>query len=149
MKFSCFFLAATLFGADPFVGTWRLNVAKSNYAPGQCPKSMTIDMAAAGDAGVSYRSETEFADGRRAKSSYTAEYGGAEVIVMGTNGMQTPVSLKRIDDNTVEAAYSRSMKVLASSRRVVSNGGKTLTVTTVSKDKSGKESTNVGVYDRQ
>ena len=35
--------------ADPWVGTWVLNVAKSKYSPGPAPKSTTVTiMAAAG-----------------------------------------------------------------------------------------------------
>ena len=33
------FFAATGFGADPNLGTWKLNVAKSRYSPGPGPKS--------------------------------------------------------------------------------------------------------------
>ena len=33
---------------DPFVGTWRLNVAKSKYSPGPAPKSQTATYEAAG-----------------------------------------------------------------------------------------------------
>ena len=32
---------ATAQSKDPFVGTWRLNVAKSKYSPGPPPKSQT------------------------------------------------------------------------------------------------------------
>jgi hypothetical protein len=32
-------LAAAAMAADPFVGTWKLNVAQSTFPPGQAPKS--------------------------------------------------------------------------------------------------------------
>jgi len=59
-----------------------------------------------------------------------------------------PVSLKRIDRNTVEASYLRGRQVVATSRRVVSKDGRTMTITTTSPDKDGKTVTNVGVYER-
>ena len=34
-------LVANAQSTDPFVGTWRLNVAKSTYSPGPVPKSIT------------------------------------------------------------------------------------------------------------
>jgi len=51
--------------ADPFTGTWRLNVRKSRYSRGDCPRSMIIEMETAGN-GVRYRSETVLAGGERA-----------------------------------------------------------------------------------
>ena len=142
-------LTATLVAgsADPFAGTWKLNVHKSKYAPGECPKSMVIEMETVG-AGIRYRSETEYANGRKTKAQYTADYSGAEAIVVGATGLMTPVSLKRIDANTVVASYKRAMQVIATSRRVVSKGGRMMTITTVSTDKDGKSITNVGVYDK-
>lgn len=137
--------AATV--ADPFIGLWRLNIAKSNYAPGQCPKAMLIEMMVVGN-GVHYHSETEFTNGRKATSDYSAEYNGAEAMVTGTSGLQTPVSLKRIDANTVDARYIGALKIVATARRMVSKDGHTMTITTVSADTSGKEVTNSGVYDR-
>jgi hypothetical protein len=38
---------------------------------------------------------------------------------------------------------------VANSRRVVSRDGKTLTITTISKDPTGKSHLNVGVYVKQ
>ncbi len=35
-------------GADPRVGTWQLNVAKSKFSPGPAPKSQTLKIEAAG-----------------------------------------------------------------------------------------------------
>src|SRR5260221_2576574 len=113
--------------ADPFAGTWNLNPKKSKYGAGEIPKSMTIVMETAGD-GISYRSDTEYANGRKAQAKYTADYKGTESIVMGAKGLLTPVSLKRIDSNTVEASYKRGMQTIATSRRVLSKNGRMMTV---------------------
>jgi hypothetical protein len=68
---------------------------------------------------------------------------------MGTHGILLPVSLKRIAPNAVVASYTRGLQVVATSRRVVSNDGRVMTVTTVSRDRTGKTVTNIGVYERQ
>ena len=34
--------ALTLSAADPSLGTWKLNTAKSKYSPGPAPKSSTV-----------------------------------------------------------------------------------------------------------
>ena len=41
------FFAAPAFAADPIVGTWKLNVAKSKYSPGPAPKGGTTRIEAA------------------------------------------------------------------------------------------------------
>ena len=66
-----------------------------------------------------------------------------------TDGILLPVSLKRMADNTVVASYTKALRVVATSRRVVSTDGKVMTITTTSRDPSGKPVTNVGVYERQ
>ncbi|MBZ5504726.1 MAG: hypothetical protein LAO78_04475 [Acidobacteriia bacterium] len=133
--------------ADPFTGTWKLSVQKSRYPRGLCPKSMVIVMEPAGD-GVHYRSETTYANGNTTSADYTADYKGKEAIVMGYTGLLLPVSLKRLDAHTVVANYKRGSAVVARSRRVVSGDGRVMTITTTSPDKSGKEVTSIGVYDK-
>jgi hypothetical protein len=140
--------ASLVFGAaDPFAGTWKLNVYKSRYAPGACPKGMVIEMEPAGE-GIRYRSDTTYANGKGNHSEYTAGYSGREAIVTGTTGLMTPVSLKRVDFNVVEASYMRGFQAIATSRRVVSRDGRVMTITTTSKGADGKLVTNVGVYEK-
>lgn len=132
---------------DPFAGTWMLNAQKSRYPRGACPKRMVIVMETAGE-GVRYRSETSYANGSSTRAEYIADYSGKEAIVMGSAGLLLPVSLKRPDANTVVARYSRGLQVVATSRRVVSKDGRTMTITTISPDKSGKNVTSIGVYEK-
>lgn len=106
---------------------------------------MVIVMACA-DNGVRYRSEATYADGHSSRSEYNASYDGREAIVMGSGGLLLPVSLKRLDANTVVATYRRGGQIIATSRRVVSKDGRLMTITTLSPDKSGKEMTTIGVY---
>jgi hypothetical protein len=132
---------------DPFAGSWTLDVARSHYAPGACPKRMVIEMEAVAG-GVHYSSETILADGSRTRSEYTAGYDGKPVMVVGARGVLLPVSLERIAPDTVVASYSRGLQVVATSRRVVSTDGKVMTIRTLSRDRSGRTVTNVGVYER-
>jgi len=131
--------------ADPFVGKWRMSVARSKYPAGTCPTSMTIEMRPAGQ-GVSYRSDSTFKNGAETHAQYTADYDGRQVIVMSAHGLLLPVSLKRINPRTVEASYSRGMQVVATSRRAISPDGRRMTITTISKDASGKSVKTIGIY---
>jgi hypothetical protein len=99
--------------------------------------------------GVRYRSDATYANGSKVHSEYTADYNGNQAIVMGAHGMMLPVFLKRLDPYTVVASYTKSLMVVATSRRVVSRDGHLMTITTTSKDASGKPITTIGVYEKQ
>ena len=132
---------------DPFLGEWRLNVQRSVYPAGTCPKRMTIEMTATAR-GVHYHSNTAYANGTTTQAQYVADYNGKQAAVMGDRGFLLPVSLKRIDSRTVLASYMRGMQLIATSRRVVSHDGRSMTITTRSSSSPGKSVTTVGVYER-
>lgn len=133
---------------DPFVGKWVLDVHRSKYPAGSCPKTMVIEMESTGE-GVRYRSDATYEDGNKIHSEYTADYNGNQAIVRSAHGMMLPVLLKRMDSYTIVASYTRSLMVVATSRRVVSRDGRLMTITTTSKDATGKSVTTVGVYTKQ
>jgi len=154
-KFTCIlFLSCFAMGlrvsaeTDPFVGKWVMDTSRSEYPPGTCPKEMVIEMETVGK-GVHYRSDATYANGSKMHAEYTADYDGNQAMIMGGRGVMLPVFLKRIDSHTVVASYTQALVVVATSRRVVSEDTRFMTVTTTSKDKSGKTVTTVGVYKRQ
>lgn len=134
--------------SDPFAGKWVLDREQSQYPAGTCPKTMVIEMESVGQ-GVHYRSVATYANGNKVHSEYTADYNGNQAIVMGAHGMMLPVFLKRLDPRTVVASYTKSLLVVATSRRVVSGDGHHMTITTTLKDSSGKTVTTIGVYEKQ
>jgi hypothetical protein len=139
-------LATRAQSADPFVGTWAMDVAKSSYPRGTCPKQMVIVMEPT-ENGIHYRSKTIYPNGSVSSAEYTAGYDGKQVPVKGT-GVMMPVALRRVGARTVVATYTRWLQVAATSRRVVSPTGRTMTITTSFTDESGKKLTTVGVYEK-
>src|SRR5215472_5011396 len=133
---------------DPFIGKWILDPQHSHYPVGTRPKQMVIEMDPAAR-GIHYRSETTYANGRTTHSEYTADYNERQVLVWGTYGLMLPVSLKRIDSRTVIASYFKSFQVIATSRRVVSRDGRRMTITTTSKNSSGRNVTTIGIYGKR
>jgi hypothetical protein len=140
-----FLSTVSLLAEDPFLGRWALDVQRSKYSAGTAPKQMTIEMSAAGH-GIRYHSETQFSGGRTISADYTAEYDGKPVIVLSARGMLLPVSLKRTAPRVVVATYTSGFQIAATSRRVISANGRVMTVTTTSRDASGKSVTNIGIY---
>lgn len=133
---------------DPFIGKWILDPQLSYYPAGTCPKQMVIEMEPAAH-GIRYQSDSTYANGRAAHTEYTADYNGQPALVWGIYGLMLPVSLKRMDSHIVIASYFKSNQVVATSRRVASRDGRQMTITTRSKDRSGRNITTIGIYRKQ
>jgi hypothetical protein len=140
-------MTVAMAAGDPFIGKWQLDRAKSKYESGTVPESMTITMEAS-EQGVRYHSETTFSNGRHSTTEYTANYDERLTTVQQDGGLSAPVSLKRIDANTIEAVYERGFKTIATSTRVVSGDGQTMTVTTLEPTKEERTITSTSVFHR-
>jgi hypothetical protein len=140
-----FLSSAMLHAADPFLGRWTLDIERSKYPAASCPRQMTIEMTSVGN-GIRYHSETYLANGTSFTADYTAGYNDLPTMVTGAKGVLLPVSLHRESLNVVIASYTSGLETRATSRRIVSADGNTMTVTTTSRDGSGNVFTNTGVY---
>ena len=133
--------------ADPIVGTWKLNVAKSTYSPGPAPKSLTAKIEAAAK-GEKLKAEGVRGDDTPIHVEYTAQYDGKEHPISGSP-MADTVSLKRLDANTTERTEKKGGKVTQTLTRKVSIDGKTMTVTYKGTDAKGQPINNVAVFEKQ
>jgi hypothetical protein len=140
-------LDGSLRAADPFVGTWKLNVAKSKYSEGQAPKTQTRTYEPFEGDGVTLTNETVRADGSHTKWTFSAHYDGKDYPYTGNPGLDT-IAMKRIDPYTIDIAQKKAGKVVQTGRIVVSKDGKMLTSATKGTDASDPY-TNVQVFDRQ
>jgi len=136
--------------SNPFIGTWKLNLAKSKYSPGPAPQSATQTYEARGD-GVKASIEGTAADGSHYAWGYSANYDGQDNPLSGTgmpNGADT-IALKRIDPNTIKATFKKAGKVVMAGREVVSKDGKAKTITGRGTDANGQAVRRLIVYDKQ
>jgi hypothetical protein len=133
--------------ADPALGTWKLNAAKSKYVPGPMPKSNVITIVTS-EAGYHVTAKGEDAAGKPTSIDYTVTFDGKDSPVKGAPAYDT-TSLKRIDANTTEQIRKKEGKSVQTATRKISADGKTMTVTTRGKDESGRTLNTVAVYDRQ
>ena len=133
--------------SDPAIGSWKLNVAKSKYAPGPAPKSQVVTISATGK-GIRVVAKGVDGDGKAINTEYTASYDGRDYPVL-FNLVYDSISLKRIDANTSELERKKGGKVVQSARRTISADGKTMTVSTTGADDHGRKVDNVAVFDRQ
>ena len=147
LAFAFLGFAATLIAADPTVGTWKLDTAKSKYSPGPAPKSATITYEETAD-GIKRMGESVDADGNKTSFEYTAKYDDKDYPVTGSDTIDM-IALKRINDHTTEATLKKSGKVVSTARRVVSKDGKTLTLTITGTNAKGQKMKNIAVYEKQ
>lgn len=137
---------AGLAQTDSFVGTWKLNVAKSKYSPGPPPKSQTVTYQAAGQ-GIKVTATGTDAQGKPITIQYTANYDGKDYPVTG-NPDWDATALKRIDAYTVEFTRKKAAKVVQTGTNVVSKDGKTRTISTKGIDARGEKINNVIIYEK-
>lgn len=132
---------------DPASGTWELNLAKSKFSPGPPPKSQTRTFEVTG-ADVKYTLKGIDAEGKPTLVQYTAKYDGKDYPVTGSPDFDA-ISLKHVDAVTTEATTKKGGKVVATTKRVVSKDGKTLTLTTIGTNAKGQAVNNVTVFDKR
>jgi len=139
------FFAAPAFAADPVVGSWKLNVAKSKLADAaltggtrvytEANGLYTLDQKLTGADGKEKSSRTQYRDGKEEKQ---APGGPTDVTVA-----------KKIDANTWDFDLKKAGKVVGHVHRVVSVDGKTLTVHNAGAKLSGAGGDETLVFDKQ
>jgi hypothetical protein len=112
---------------NPVLGTWTLVVHKSHYNPGPPPKSQTRTYEAQ-PKGVKTTIQTVLADGESTTVSYTANYDSIEYRVTGSTTADG-IKLTQVDAHTAEAKLMHAGRIVGTARRVVSDDGKTMTIT--------------------
>ena len=142
----CFVGAAVCFGADGFMGTWKLNEAKSKLSPG-IPKNSTVVYEAAGD-NVKVTIDGAGTDGNPTHNEWTGKFDGKDYPVTGDANSDAR-SITKIDDRTLAFKVKKDGKVTISGRIVVSADSKSRTVTTNGTDSKGTKLKSTAVYDKQ
>jgi hypothetical protein len=133
--------------SGPFVGSWKLDVAKSKFDPGPAPQSQARTWDAAGKVSI----EGINAAGKSMAYGYTLKVDGKDYPTMGAipNGAQT-VTTKRISANKVEANFTRDGKHAETATFSVSKDGKVLSILAKgTSPKDGTPFTNNTVWEKQ
>jgi hypothetical protein len=142
----CFLAGVACFAADPHMGTWKLNQAKSKIKAGT-RKNTTVIYETAGDK-VKITADGTDAKGKATRSVWTGRFDGRDYSVVGDSTSDAR-SYKKRDDRTSEFNTMNHGRLIGSGRVVVSADGKSRTVTVNGTDHDGKSFKNVAVYDKQ
>ena len=144
---------------DPFIGTWVLNVAKSELA-GPAPKS-EFRTFALGPGGMVLCTITAVNhEGRGSFVFWEVRLDGSESGEYSSEGGATPIRMlhmKRVDPSTIEIVvkYTKHTHLKhegilsATGSFVVSKDGKTLTYKAQNTSPDGQKTQNVRIFDKQ
>ena len=141
------FLASTSFAGENWVGSWKLNAAKSQSGAAAAPRAQTLKFEAT-PAGIKLTSDGTDADGKPMHGGYVSKFDGKDVAWAG-NPVADMACPKKVDDNTYENVWKKGGKAVVTAKVAVSKDGKTLTVSQVGTDAKGAAISAVAVYDRQ
>ncbi len=131
---------------NPFVGTWKLNLAKSKD-PGAFPKEETLTVqVVGGQRQVTIKGTAT--NGSPISFKYEVpDKGGLGKVLAG--GPYDAVAGKRIDANTREVSYMMRGKGVLQLRSAVSKDGNTMSLTVEGTDDQGRTFSGLAVFDKQ
>ena len=138
--------AAACFAADPNVGTWKLNQAKSKIAAGS-PKNDTVVYSMEGD-NLKVTIDGTDADGKPTHNEWTGKFDGKDYPVTGST-IEDSRAVKKVNDRTLSVSQKKDGKVVGTGRIVVAPDGKSRTVTITRTGADGKKIVSRAVYDKQ
>jgi hypothetical protein len=146
--FTICILAVGLFAAEnPFAGTWKLNAAKSKLAGSGIGPSGGVRVESDGN---SFKASVDTTDekGQPVKFDYEATLDGKPSKVTGSATIDE-LSLKRVNDHTIDATGKKDGKVVYTDKRTVSKDGKTYTISRTGTSPGGKKNHSTIVFDKQ
>jgi hypothetical protein len=133
--------------AENWIGTWKLNTAKSKFAPGPGPQSQTLKWERTAE-GIRQTSDTVDADGKTGHGSYLSKFDGKDVAWEG-NPNADKANAKKVDDNLFVNTWTLAGKPTITAKVRVSRDGKTLTVSQTGRNAKGETVHSIAVYDKQ
>jgi hypothetical protein len=142
----CFLGVSACFAQNPFMGTWKLNDAKSKLPPG----AAKINKVVYETEGIDFKVTTDGVDGsgNPMHSEWTGKFDGKDYPVKDDPN-QDSRSYTRKGIHELDFQVKKGTKVTTSGRIVASDDGKSRTVTTRGIDAQGKKYKSMAVYDQQ
>ena len=141
-------IATALWAGDPWIGTWKLNHAKSDSYP-TIPKSQILIFEVQGE-GVKTTEQLVTAKGQEYSVHWTANYDGKDYPVVGSRAGVEWVSIRRTDANTFECETKKKDRSVSSIYKiVVSPDGKFFTIHSGPEKPTPDRPPRVRIFDRQ
>lgn len=132
---------------DPLIGTWKLNLAKSTFAPGLAPRSSTLTYQGAG-ATLTATTEAVDSAGKTTKVVFMRIYDGQPHATTGSPDYDAS-AYTRVDANTYIISRTKAGKLVEVDTQVISQDGRTNTVTARGVNAAGQPANFVQVFEKQ
>jgi hypothetical protein len=134
---------------DPWIGTWKVNLAKSTYSPGPKPTVAGTVKVEPSAGALKTTIDGTNAQGQPTHTETVGTFDSKDNPVTGAQAPNTTTAYKRIDGRTFEAMGKVDGKPTVTTRVVISADGKTMTATQTGKNAQGQSVNNVIVADKQ
>ena len=141
----CFIGTTLCFAQQGFMGTWKLNEAKSKI-PAGAPKNITVIYEPSGDT-VKVTVDGMDASGKSTHSEWTGKWDGKDYPVTGDPTSDARSYIWR-SKHHLSFKAKRGGKVTTEGMIYLSPDGKTRTVTSTTTDAQGKKVKSTAVYDK-
>jgi hypothetical protein len=143
----CFATGTGCFAGDAWMGTWKLNEAKSKFAPGTPKNTMVVYKEGTGG-NVKITADGIDAEGKPSHNEWIGKFDGKDYAAKG-DPTQDVRSYTRVDDRTLDFTAKKRGKITVNGRVVVAADGKSRTVTTTGTTAKGNKFKNKAVFDKQ
>lgn len=141
-----FMAAAVSFAANPHIGTWKLNEAKSKLTPGMGKNSTVIYEEQKDKIKVTVDGVGK--DGKPTHSVWVGKFDGKAYPAKG-NLPYNSVAYTVVNERTNDITAMKDAKTLWSGKITVAADGKSRTVTINGTDEAGKKFKTTAVYDKE
>jgi hypothetical protein len=132
-----------------WLGTWKLNPAKSQYEPASlAPKSQTAKQTASGESVTTIVDGVDAA-GKPIHTEITYKFDGNEYEYKGAPDPRSTRIYTRIDDRNYQFVTKVNGQITTTSYVAVAPDGKTRTIVTRGRDAQGQIISNLAWWDRQ
>jgi hypothetical protein len=135
---------------NPFVGSWKLDAAKSKFNGVPAPKDLNREVVAQ-DGGTKFSYKGVSGDGKTIEYSFVTNYDGKDSAITGSGapGGADAIAIKRVGTNKAQATLKKGGKDIGTSSSEVSKDGKVTTVKGAGKTPDGKDFSTVSVFEKQ
>jgi hypothetical protein len=140
-------VAEAAMAADPFVGAWRANMAKSSKTTN--PSQSDIAKIEAIENGIKTTRDVLHADGKVSHSESIYKFDGKAYPYPSTSHPGAVAACTRIDDSRFTCVIKADGKEIARLLDVISSDGRTGTLIFMGRNSQGQDSLNTLVYEKQ